>query len=39
MKKNKEVVILVAAKEVPLYNIPMMSDEQWNELAKRKVRV
>lgn len=22
--------------EVPIYNIPMMSDEQWNELAKRK---
>lgn len=21
---------------VPLYNIPMMSDERWNELAGRK---
>ena len=24
-------------KEVSLYNIHMMSDEQWNELAKEKV--
>jgi len=25
-----------AAKEVPLGDIPMMTDEMWNELAKRK---
>lgn len=22
--------------KVPLYNIPMMSDDRWNELASRK---
>ena len=34
MKQNKE--IQTVAKEVPLYNVPMMTDEMWNELAKRK---
>lgn len=37
---NYEVVRQVKMKNednVPLLNIPMMSDDQWNELAERQV--
>ena len=34
MKQNKEIQIV--AKEIPLYNVPMMTDEMWNELVNKK---